>query len=82
VFLVKEEGKKGVCSTVYLNQVLKAVVFPYYNSLTPKQQEEFLFIEDRTKVYKGKARLPCLNKGIRGFDWPPSSPNLNPIKKV
>jgi len=48
--------------------VLEAVVFPHFNSLTPKQQEEFLFIEDRVKVYKGKARLPCLNKGIRGFN--------------
>lgn len=37
VFLVKELGKKGICSTAYLNQVLEAVVFPFYDSLTPKQ---------------------------------------------
>ena len=27
-------------------------------------------------------QLPRLNHGIRGFDWPPSSPDLNPIEKV
>ena len=82
VFLVKEHGKKGICSTVYLNQVLKAVIFPYYDSLTPEQQAEFIYMEDGAKVHKGKARLPRLNKGIRGFDQPPSSPDLNPIKKI
>jgi transposase len=80
--LVREEGKKGVCSTVYLKQVLEPIVFLYYNSLTEEQQEEFIFIEDRSKVHKGKARLPKLEKGIRGFDWPPSLPDLNPIEKV
>jgi hypothetical protein len=82
VFLVKEPGKKGICSTVYLNQVLEAVVFLYYNSLTPEQKAEFIFIEDGAKVYKGAARLPCLSKGVCSFDWPPSSPDLNPIEKA
>jgi hypothetical protein len=80
--LVREEGKKGVCSTVYLKQVLEPIVFLYYNSLTEEQQEEFIFIEDRSKVYKGKARLPKLEKEIRGFDWLPLLPNFNPIEKV
>lgn len=39
-------------------------------------------MEDGSKVHKGKARLPRLNKGIKGFNWPPSSPDLNPIEKV
>ena len=39
-------------------------------------------MEDGAKVHKGKACLPRLNKGIRGFNWPPSSPDLNPIEKV
>ena len=67
---------------MYLNQVLKAVVFPFYNKLSDKQKEEFIFMEDGVKVHKGKARLPRLNRGIRGFDWPPSSPDLNPIEKI
>jgi transposase len=73
---------KGVCSKAYLNQVLKAVVFPWFDSLLSKQKEEFIFMEDGAKVHKGYARLPRLNRGLRGFSWPPSSPDLNPIKKV
>jgi transposase len=82
VFLEKGEGRKGVCSQVYLEQVLEGVIFPYYDSLSKKRKEEFIFMEDGSKVHKGKARLPKLNKGIGGFDWPPSSPDLNPIEKV
>jgi transposase len=39
-------------------------------------------MEDSAKVHKGKARLPRVNKGIGGFTWPPSSPDLNPMEKV
>jgi len=62
--------------------VLKAVIFPFYDSLTLKQKSEFIFIEDEVKVHKGKARLPRLNRGICRFDWPPSSLDLNPIEKI
>jgi hypothetical protein len=65
---VKEPRRKGICSQAYLNQVLKAVVFPFYDQLSDKQKEEFIFIEDGAKVDKGKARLLRLNRGIRGFD--------------
>jgi hypothetical protein len=79
--LVQEEGKKGVCSTVYLKQVLEPIVFLYYNFLTEEQQKEFIFIEDGSKVYKGKVCLPKLEKEIRGFDWPPSSLDLIQLKR-
>ena len=39
-------------------------------------------MEDGAKVHAGSARLPRLSYGIRGFKWPPSSPDLNPIEKV
>jgi hypothetical protein len=79
---VKEEGRKGVCSQAYLNQVLEPVIFPFWALLTDKQKQEWYFIEDGLKVYKGKARLLCLNHGVCGFNWPPSSPDLNLIEKV
>jgi hypothetical protein len=50
-----------------------------YIYLYEDEKEEFIFIEGGSKVHKGKARLPKLEKGIRGFDWPSSSPDLNPI---
>jgi hypothetical protein len=72
----KEEGRKGICSSAYLNQVLEPIVFPFWASLTDAQKQEWYFMED------GSTRLPRLNNGVRGFDWPPSSPDLNPIEKI
>ena len=46
--------RKGICSKAYLQQVLKPVVFPLFNELSP----EYIFIEDGSKVYTGNARLP------------------------
>jgi transposase len=43
---------------------------------------EYIFIEDGSKVHAGNARLLRLQHGIRGFFWPPSSLDLNPIEKV
>lgn len=78
VFLKKLPSRKGVCSKAYLEQVLKPIVFPLFDTLGP----EYIFIEDGSKVYKGKARLPQLEHSIRKFDWPPSSPDLNLIERV
>ena len=39
-------------------------------------------MEDGSKVHKGAARTWRLEHGILGFDWPPSSPDLNPIEKI
>jgi hypothetical protein len=58
------------------------VIFLWYDSLNEAQKAEAIFIDDGSKVYEGNARLPQLNKGIRGYNWPPSSPDLNPIKKI
>ena len=61
-----------------MEQVLEPIVFPLFDTLGP----EYIFIEDGSKVHKGNARLPRLIHGIRGFNWPPSSPDLNPIERV
>ncbi|PVH67976.1 hypothetical protein DL98DRAFT_442307 [Cadophora sp. DSE1049] len=82
VFLTKKEGRKGICSTAYTDQVLEGVIGPFWDSLTSEQRAEMIYMEDGAKVHKGKARLWRLQKGLRGFDWPPSSPDLNPIEKV
>ncbi|KAF4626473.1 hypothetical protein G7Y89_g11686 [Cudoniella acicularis] len=61
---------------------IQRVIRPHYVYLGPDQKEKFIFMEDGAKVHKGAARLWRLNHGIKGFDWPPSSPDLNPIEKV
>jgi transposase len=81
-FLGKGAKKKGICSIAYLNQVLNPIVFPWFDSLIVEQKEEFLFMEDRAKIHKGMAKLPRKLRGLRRFDWPPSSPDLNLIEKV
>lgn len=78
VFLEKEEGCKGVNSKVYRDQVLQPIIFPLFDGLGP----EYIFMEDGAKVHKGYARLARLEHYLRGFNWPPSSPDLNPIEKV
>ncbi len=78
VFLEKLPGRKGVCSKAYLEQVLEPVVFPLFDTLAP----EYIFMENGSKVHKGKAKLPRLLHGIHGFNWPPCSPDLNPIERV
>ena len=74
----KLPGRRGICSKAYLQQVLQPIVFPLFDRLGL----EYIFMEDGAKVHAGSARLPRLSHGIRGFKWPPSSPDLNPIKKV
>jgi len=78
IFMEKLPGQKGICSRAYLEQVLEPVVFPLFETLG----SDYIYIEDGSKVHKGKARLPRLEHGVRGFNWPPSSPDLNPIEKV
>jgi hypothetical protein len=56
MFLEKLPGRKGIYSKAYLEQVLKPIIFPLFDSLGP----EYIFMEDGSKVYKGKARLPRL----------------------
>ncbi len=67
-----------VFAKAYLQQVLQPVVFPLFDRLGL----EYIFIEDGSKVYAGSARLPQLEHGVRGFNWPPSSLDLNPIEKA
>jgi hypothetical protein len=55
-------------SKAYLEQGLEHVVFLSFETVGP----EYIFIEDRSKIYKGKAKLPRLLYGIRRFSWPPS----------
>ena len=78
VFLEKLPNRKGICSKAYLQQVLQSIVFLLFDKLGP----EYIFMEDGSKVHARSARLPRLQYSVRGFNWPPSSPDLNPIEKV
>ena len=81
MFIEKLEERKGICSKAYLQQVLEPIIFPYWESMG-EETFQWIFMKDGAKVHKGHAKLPRLQAGIRGFDWPPSSPDLNPIEKI
>jgi hypothetical protein len=74
----KFPGHKGIYFKTYLQQVLQPMVFLLFDSLGP----EYIFMEDGNKVHTGSARLLRLEYGIRGFNWPLFSPDLNLIKKI
>jgi hypothetical protein len=52
VFIEKLSERNGVWFKAYMQQVLEPVVFPLFDQLGP----EYIFIEDGSKVYVGKAR--------------------------
>jgi hypothetical protein len=71
-------GQKGICFRAYLEQILEPIIFPLFEILGL----DYIYMENRSKIYKGKARLPHLEHGVYGFNWPFSSPDLNFIKKI
>ncbi len=68
IFLEKLPDQKGVYSKAYLKQGLEPILFQLFETVRP----EYIFIKDKSKVYKGKAKLPRLLYKIRGFSQPPS----------
>ena len=58
--------------------MLEPIIFPLFDKL----RTEYIFMEDGSKVHLGDARIWKLQHYIRGFNWPPSSPDLNVIEKV
>jgi hypothetical protein len=66
--LIKKERMRDICNSAYLKQVLKEMVFLYYDLLDKNRKVEFIFIKDKAKVYKKKAWLLKLKKRIKGFN--------------
>jgi hypothetical protein len=56
VFIEKLPEYKGIYSKAYLQEVLKPVVFLFFDTFGP----EYIFIENNIKIYAGSARLLCL----------------------
>jgi hypothetical protein len=56
VFIEKLLERRGICSKVYLQEVLEPIVFLLFDILGP----EYIFIEDGAKIYYGSVCLPRL----------------------
>ncbi|CUG83389.1 unnamed protein product [Bodo saltans] len=51
--------------------------------LLPKLKEQHIFMQDNAPAHRAKATQEFLqNKGVRVAEWPPHSPDLNPIENV
>jgi hypothetical protein len=56
IIMEKLPEYKGICSKVYLREVLEFIVFLFFDILGP----EYIFIENGAKVYYRNTRLPRL----------------------
>jgi len=74
-----ESKKHGYSANSYL-EVLDAEVAPAYASLDPS----YIFMQDNASIYTAHAVHDWFsNYGItRITDWPPYSPDLNPIEHI
>jgi hypothetical protein len=74
-----ESKKHGYSANSYI-EVLDAQLAPWYEEL---DDEGYIFMQDNAPIHTAhKVRDWFLEKGIRVIDWPPYSPDLNPIEHI
>lgn len=63
----------------YLDEILRPVVRPYAGAVG----DNFIFMHDNAPAHRHRMVTQFLEEeGIACFDWPPYSPDLNPIEHV
>jgi len=74
-----ESKKHGYSANSYL-EVLEAEVKPWYEKLDPG----YVFMQDNASIYTaGKVKKWFADHGVINItDWPPYSPDLNPIEHI
>jgi hypothetical protein len=96
IFLSTKGEGKGFTQKKYEDQVLRGLLGDIYKEKHSRNMgafytdEDYFIVKDRSRVHGkkdtrkngglcNKARVECF---IYSIDWPPSSPDLNPIKNV
>ena len=76
----KDLLKDSITTTDYINQILEPCLFPWYEALKAQGYRP-IFMQDNASIHDSKeARLWLRQHQIEVMTWPPSSPDLNPIK--
>jgi transposase len=74
-----ESKKHGYSARSYL-EVLNAQVAPWYEEL---DDDAYVFMQDNAPIHNAYVvRDWFIAHGIRRIDWPPYSPDLNPIEHI
>jgi hypothetical protein len=96
IFLLTEGEGKGFTQRKYKDQILRGLLGDIYRDKYTQSigsfytDDEYFIVEDRSQVHGkkdtkknrglcNKAQVECF---IYSINWPPSSPDLNPIKNV
>lgn len=63
----------------YLQNIINAIIVPLSNELG----DQFIFMDDNARPHRTRAIQETLeNQNINRMDWPPNSPDMNPIEHV
>lgn len=84
-FVLYEGEGKGFTQQKYAEQILQGPLKELFN-----QPGDFFCVEDNSKVHgkldtrrnKGLCNAVRIECHINSIDWPPSSPDLNPIENI
>ena len=77
-----EDDKLGMNAEQYTHEILEDCLIPFIYSL-PGSPADYQTIEDGHKAHTSKLAGHCRSHyGITRMDWPPNSPDLNPIENV
>ena len=62
-------------------EFLKKNFLPFFKKLSSDEKKEFLFMQDNAPSHSAKKTKKFLvDEGVSFMDWPPNSPDLNPIE--
>jgi transposase len=74
---------KGSVDSAKYCEILEEHLFPFYSTVKAVLDDEPLFMEDNARVHKSAATMAFKESlGIHTMEWPPQSPDLNPIENL
>jgi transposase len=76
------DDKLGMDTDQYTHEILEAELIPFIKSL-PGKPSDYFIVEDNLKAHTAKKPTAVrAAHGIERIEWPPSSPDLNPIENL